>query len=74
MSCPGCEYDVKISNLQRASALQKAITYAQQNNITVALYQDPVTKEYGHVSITYAQHAGYPIVQIVSPHFRPAAG
>jgi len=68
MSCPGCETQQQFLNAQRESALRKAIKYAQENQRTVAFYQDPATREFAFIDVEHA--AGLPVLQNISPNFR----
>jgi hypothetical protein len=66
--CPGCEGPQQLSNAQRATALKKAVQYAQSKQVPVSIYQDPATREFLFVETQYS--AGLPILQNISPDFR----
>lgn len=68
MSCEGCNQQQQLINAQRASALAKAVQYAQSKQVQVSIYQDPATREFLFIETAHA--TGYPIIQTVSPDFR----
>lgn len=73
MSCQGCESQVAGENLQRATALQKAIEYARQENTAVVLYKDAEGK-FQHAKFSIAQQLGYPALQVISPNVPTSNG
>jgi len=68
MACDNCDQQQQTINAQRATALKKAVQYAQSKQVPVSLYQDPATREFLFVETQHA--AGLPVFQTVSPNFR----
>jgi radical SAM superfamily enzyme len=64
--CIGCS--VKMNDRDKQQAIKNATEHAEAHNIPVAIYQE--AGEWKYCNAFDAYRNGYPVVQVVSKHFR----
>ncbi len=69
MSCEGCEQTAKARTRVLDSIIKKAADYAKEHNKAVGIYQTPEGPDFIELSLA----AGIPILEIISPNYRPPA-
>ena len=69
MGCEGCEGAGRARSRIWDSVIEKAADYAKKNNSWVGIYQTPE----GFDFIELSQAAGLPILDRISPNYRPAS-
>lgn len=72
MSCEGCEETARAKNRVQEAIIKKAADYAKENNKAVGIYQS--TEGLDFIDLAFAYSASIHVLEIVSPHYQPAAG